>query len=108
MESCNTFLELGDQTKVLPRGRAVNVPIVIAGSSDKTDLTVCSPLHEVDLVLGMICLQEADPAFGSKPIDSVDYWYSLFSRLYFIIAEDHRRVDRQAGQSGNCQGTLHK
>ena len=54
VESHNTLLELGDQTKVLSRGRAVNVPIVTAGYSEKTDLPVCSLLHEVDLVLGMI------------------------------------------------------
>ena len=33
VESHNTFLELGDGTKVLSRGRAVDVPIVTAGYS---------------------------------------------------------------------------
>ena len=61
VESHNTFLELGDGTKVLSRGRAVDVPIVTAGYSQKTDLTVCSLLHNVDLVLGMTWLVEADP-----------------------------------------------
>ena len=54
-------MELGDGTKVLSRGRAVDVPIVTAGYSQKTDLTVCSLLHNVDLVLGMTWLVEADP-----------------------------------------------
>ena len=60
VESHNTFLELGDGTKVLSRGQAVDVPIVTAGYSQKTDLTVCSLLTDVDLVLGMTWLVEAD------------------------------------------------
>ena len=60
MESHNTFLELGDGTKVLSRGRVVNVPIVTASYLQKTDLTVYSLLHEVGLVLGMTWLVEAD------------------------------------------------
>ena len=61
VESHNTFLELGDGTKVLLRGRTVDVPIVTAGYSMKTDLTVCSLLHNVDLVLGMTWLVVANP-----------------------------------------------
>ena len=61
VESHSTFLELRDGTKVLSRGRAIDVPIVTAGYSQKTDLTVCSLLHNVDLVLGMTWLVEADP-----------------------------------------------
>ena len=61
MKSRNTFLGLGDGTKVLPRGRAVDAPIVIAGYTLKTDLTITNLLHDVDLVLGMTWLQEADP-----------------------------------------------
>ena len=61
IETHNTFLELGDGTKVLSRGRAVNVPIVTAGFSAKLNLTVCSLLHDVDIVLGMTWLKAADP-----------------------------------------------
>ena len=57
VESHNTFLELGDGTKMSSRGRAVDVPIVTASC----DLAVCSLLHNVDLVLGMTWLVEADP-----------------------------------------------
>ena len=61
MESHNTFLELGDGTKVLSRGRTIGVPIVTASYTMKIDLTVCSLLHDVDLVLGMTWLVEVDP-----------------------------------------------
>ena len=61
MESHNTFLELGDGKKVLSRGRAVDVPVVTSGFEMKTNLTVCSLLHGVDLVLGMTWLKVADP-----------------------------------------------
>ena len=37
------------------------MPIVTAGYTQKTDLTVCSLLHEVDLVLSMTWLVEVDP-----------------------------------------------
>ena len=53
VESHNTILELNDGTKVLSRGRAVNVPIVTDSYTFNTDLTVTSLLHNVDLVLGM-------------------------------------------------------
>ena len=42
VELHNTFLELGDGTKVLSRGRTIDVPVVTAGYSMKIDLTVCS------------------------------------------------------------------
>ena len=61
VESHNTFLELGNGTKVLSRGRTVDVPVVTAGYRLKTDLTVCKLLHAVDVVLGMTWLTEADP-----------------------------------------------
>ena len=61
VESHNTFLELGDGTKVLSWGRVVGVPVVTAGYTLKTDLTVSNLLHGVDVVLGMTWLQEADP-----------------------------------------------
>ena len=61
MESHNTFLELGDGKKVLSRGRAVDVPVVTAGYTMRTNLTVTNLLHGVDLVLGMAWLKVADP-----------------------------------------------
>ena len=61
VESHNTFLELGDGAKVLSRGPAIDIPIVTADYSHETNLTVCSLLHEVDLVLGMTWLVGADP-----------------------------------------------
>ena len=61
VESHNTFLELGDGKKVLSRGRAVDVPVVTFGYKMKTNLTVTSLLHGVDLVLGMAWLKVADP-----------------------------------------------
>ena len=56
VEAHNTFLELGDGKKVLSRGRAIDVPIVTASYSAKTDLTVSNLLHGVDVVLGMTWL----------------------------------------------------
>ena len=61
VEPHSTFLDLGDGTKVLSRGRAIDVPIVTAGYTLKTDLTVTNLLDDVDLILGMTSLQEADP-----------------------------------------------
>ena len=61
VESHNTFLELGDGMRVLSKGLSVDVPIVTTGYSQKTELTVCSLLHDVDLVLGMTWLVEAEP-----------------------------------------------
>ena len=61
VESHNTFLELGDGKKVLSWGRAVDVPVVIAGYAVKMNLTISSLLHSVDVVLGMTWLREADP-----------------------------------------------
>ena len=61
VESRNTFLELSDGTKVLSKGRSIDISVVTASYSMKTDLTVCGLLHEVDLVLGMTWLVEADP-----------------------------------------------
>ena len=61
VESHNTFLELGDGKKVLSQGRAVDVLVVTFGYKMKTNLTVTSLLHGVDLVLGMVWLKVADP-----------------------------------------------
>ena len=56
VESHNTSLELGDGKKVLSWGRAVNVPIVTASYSMKTDLPVSNPFHGMDAVFGMTWL----------------------------------------------------
>ena len=61
VESHNTFLELGDGTKVLLQGCTVGIPVVTASYSMKTNLTVYSLLHDVDLVLGMTWLVMVDP-----------------------------------------------
>ena len=61
VESHHTFLELGDGKKVLSRGRAVDVPVVMSGYAVKLNLTVSRLLHGVDVVLGMTWLKEADP-----------------------------------------------
>ena len=61
MESHNTFLELGDGKKVLPRGRAVDVHVGTSFFMMKTNLTVCNLLLDVDVVLGMTWLKVADP-----------------------------------------------
>ena len=53
VESHNTFLELGDGTKVLSKGRTIGIPTVMAGYTMKTYLTVCSLLHKVDLMLAV-------------------------------------------------------
>ena len=61
IESHNTFLELGDGKKVLSRGRTVDVPVVTSNYTMKTNLTVCSLLLDVVIVLGMTWLKVADP-----------------------------------------------
>ena len=54
-------MELSDGTKVLSRGRTIGVPIVTVGYLMKIDLTVCSLLDKVDLVVDITWLVEADP-----------------------------------------------
>ena len=61
VESHHTFLELGDGKKVLSRGRAVDVPVVMSDYTVKMNLTVSRLLHGVDVVLGMTWLKAADP-----------------------------------------------
>ena len=51
--SQDTFLELRDGQKFLPRGLVPDVPIVTIGFIVRVGLTVTSLLHEVDLVLGV-------------------------------------------------------
>ena len=49
----NTFLELGDGSKVLSKFEAMDIPVVIAGRTLKIDFTVSDLLYNVDIVLGI-------------------------------------------------------
>ena len=49
----DVFLELGNGEKILSRGYIPDIPVVTAGLTVKTGLTVTNLLHDVDLVLGM-------------------------------------------------------
>ena len=57
----DVFLELGNGEKILPRGYIPDVPVVTAGSTVKTGLTVTSLLHDVDLLLEMNWLKLVNP-----------------------------------------------
>ena len=57
----DVFLELGNREKILSRGYIPDIPIVTAGLTVKTRLTVTNLLHDVDLVLGMNWLQLVKP-----------------------------------------------
>ena len=57
----NTFLELGDGSKVLSKSEALDIPVVIAGRTFKIDFTMSDLLHKVDIVLGITWLQENNP-----------------------------------------------
>ena len=57
----DVFLELGNGEKILSRGYIPDVPVVTAGLTVKTGLTVTNLLHDVDLVLGMNWLKLVNP-----------------------------------------------
>ena len=57
----DVFLELGNGEKILSRGYIPDIPVVTAGLTVKTGLTVTNLLHDVDLVLGMNWLQLVNP-----------------------------------------------
>ena len=57
----NTFLELGDGSKVLSKFEAMDVLVVIAGRTFKIDFTVLDLLHNVDIVLGISWLKQYNP-----------------------------------------------
>ena len=57
----DVFLELGNGEKILFRGYIPDIPVVTAGPTVKTGLTVTNLLHDVDLVLGMNWLQLVNP-----------------------------------------------
>ena len=54
-------MELGNGEKILSRGYIPDVPVVTAGLTVKTGLTVTNLLHDVDLVLGMNWLKLVNP-----------------------------------------------
>ena len=83
-ENRDTFLDLGNGTKVLSRGHVLNIPVVTAGFTNKLDLTVTSLLHEVDPVLGMTWLQEVGPLI---------HWSS-----WIVYILDSERVTRMKGK----------
>ena len=57
----NTFLELGNGSKVLSKFEAMDIPVVIAGRTFKIDFTVSDLLHNVDIVLGITWLKQHNP-----------------------------------------------
>ena len=57
----NTFLELGNGSKVLSKFEAMDIPVVITGRTFKIDFTVSDLLHNVDIVLGITWLKEHNP-----------------------------------------------
>ena len=57
----DVFLKLGNGEKILSRGYIPNVPVVTAGLTVKTGLTITNLLHDVDLVLGMNWLKLVNP-----------------------------------------------
>ena len=57
----NTFLELGNGSKVLSKFEAIDIPVVMAGRTFRIDFTVSDLLHNVDIVLGITWLKEYNP-----------------------------------------------
>ena len=57
----NTFLELGNGSKVLSKFEAMDIPVVIAGRTFRIDFTVSDLLHNVDIVLGITWLKKYNP-----------------------------------------------
>ena len=54
-------MELGDEQKILSKGKAVDVPIVAADIRVRRDATVTYLLYDVDLVLGVEWLPVVNP-----------------------------------------------
>ena len=57
----DVFLELGNGEKILSMGYIHDIPVVAAGLTVRTGLTVTNLLHDVDLVLGMNWLKLVNP-----------------------------------------------
>ena len=58
---CDTFLELGNDTTALSRGKVQGAPIMTASVTARMDLTLSHLLHDVDIVLGMNWLKHINP-----------------------------------------------
>ena len=61
-----TVLELGYGQKMFSKSKAINVPVVIADLTFRSDLIITSLLHNVDLTLGINCLQIVNPRIDSR------------------------------------------
>ena len=57
----NSLLELADGKKILSQGKAPGVLVQVASETGKHDMTVCPLLREVDVILGMTWLTQANP-----------------------------------------------
>ena len=57
----DTFLELGNGTKVLSRAFVPEVPIVVASNTSKIDLTVSQLMYDTDIILGLTWLKTVNP-----------------------------------------------
>ena len=57
----NTFLELGNGSKVLSKFEAMDIPVVITGRTFKLDFIVSDLLHKVDIVLRITWLKQHNP-----------------------------------------------
>ena len=58
---CDVFLELGNGTTALSRGKVQGAPITTASVTARMDLTVSQLLHDVDIVLGINWLKYVNP-----------------------------------------------
>ena len=68
----------------------------------RTNLTVTNLLHGVDLVLGMAWLKDGGP------IDTLEYWTAVHSRLHLIFSENYGSMAGQAGQGWDSQSTFNE
>ena len=58
---CDTFLELGNGTTALSRGKVHGAPITTASVTTRIDLMLSHLLHDVDIVLGVNWLKHINP-----------------------------------------------
>ena len=58
---CDTFLELGNGTTALSRGKVQGALITTASVTTRIDLTLSHLLHDVDIVLGVNWLKHINP-----------------------------------------------
>ena len=57
----DTFLELGNGTKVLSRAFVPGVPVVVASNTSKIDLTVSQLMYDTDMIVGLTWLKTVNP-----------------------------------------------